>query len=276
MNQFFRKIKLSLLDNDFGACIKAEDFGKSLRYLLIIMLFIGSIIMINAGIEIYSFKKDFVQKLETKFPDFELKDGRFLCSGIMPFIYNSKDEVFIIDTSGKTYKEVLNGYKSGVYISETNIEYKKSTAETRSYNLSDAKNFNFTKSKLIKVINQFTIPGLIFIFLVSVFFIFVAKLVGVLLLTIIALIINKVLKSEIDYTNIFKISIYAIVLPSIIKFGLGLAKTDIPYFFVLYYGIATFYIWRYIKGFNVIADQELKINEADGSKLTSADSRSEL
>jgi len=261
MNQFFGKMKLSFLDKGFGASIKAEDFGKSLRYLLIVMLTIGCIIMIKAEIEIYSFTKEAVQKLETEFPDFELKDGRFICSGVMPFIYNSKEAVFIIDTSGKISKEVLNGYESGLYISETNIDYKKSSVETRSYNLRDAKNFNFTKSKLIKVINQFTIPGLVFIFLVSVFFIFVVKLVGVLLLSIIALIINKVLKSGIDYPNIFKISIYAIILPSILKFGLGLANIEIPYFFVLYYGIASFYLWRYMTGFNAIAIEEPIIKE---------------
>lgn len=261
MNTFLNKLKSSLLDANFASRIKAEEVGKSVKYLLILMLIIGSGIMIKAEIGIYAAAKEGVETLKTKFPGFELKDGHLKCQGAMPFILNTKpgddekDAVFIIDTSGKTTAEILDRYKSGLFFSESKVVYKKDAFETKTYNLSDIK-VNFTKADLINGINNWTIPALVFIFLISLFFIFVAKLLGVFLLSILGVIMNKLLKAELDYQTIFKICVYAIVLPSIIKFGLGILDINIPYFWILYYGIAAFYIFRFIKGFDELQNSE--------------------
>jgi len=250
MVKYFEKVKLSLLEKDFGERIKAEDFGKSMWFLLILMLFIGSIIMIKAEIEIYKGMNEVVTKLEIDFPDFELKNGHFVCQGKMPFIRNGENKsVFIIDTSGKHSGEILDVYKSGIFISESKIINKKNAVETTSYNLSDFKSFSITKDKIIEILSGWKIPGLVILFILSLFFIYVWKLIGVVTLSLIALIISKVLKTEIDYQNLFKIGIYAIFLPTIINSALGIAEVKIPYFWIVYYAIATFYVVRYVMGF---------------------------
>jgi len=254
MKAFFERFKLIIVDKSFGASIKAESVGKSMRFLLYVMLFIGSVIMIKSEIELYQFSKDATEKLSSKFPDFELKDGRFICEGAMPFIYNSKDAVFIIDTSGKINSDVLNGYKEGLIITETTILYKKSASETRSYDLKEFKNFNITKGRMIELIKFWTVPGLFIIFIVSLFFIYVWKLIGVLTLSVIALIINKILKTNMEYEDLFKISVYAIIFPTIINSGLGIVGVDIPYFWIVYYIIAGFFLVQLIKGANQISD----------------------
>ncbi len=248
MKSFFEKFKLIIVDKSFGATVKAESVGKSLLFLLFLMLFIGSIIMIKAEIELYEFSKESTEMLSTKFPDFELKDGRFICEGTMPFIYTTNDNVFIIDTSGKTNDDVLEGYKQGVYITETQLLYKKSASEIRSYKLSEFKNFNFTKGDLVKSLIDWTVPGLIIIFIISLIFIYGWKLIGVLTLSLMALIINKILKANLEYENLFKMSVYAIIYPSIINSGLGILELDIPYFWIVYYAIAGFFLMQLIKG----------------------------
>jgi len=260
MNTFLNKLKSSLLDKGFTAQIKAEEVGKSVKYLLILMLIIGSVIMIKAEMGLYNAANETVTTLQTKFPDFELKDGHLKCSGPMPFRLNAKpgkdekDALFIIDTSGKYTPEILDQYKSGIIFFESKVVYKKDAFETKTYNFSDIK-VNFTKTELINIINNWTIPALIFIFLISLFFTFLAKLLGVFLLSIIGIVMNKILKAELDYQTIFKICVYAIVLPSIIKFGLGIVDVDIPYFWIVYYGIASFYIYKFIKEFNELQEE---------------------
>ena len=224
------------------------------------MIFIGSGIMIKAEIGIDDAAKKMVTTLQTKFPDFELKDGHLKCSGVMPFLLNNadeKDEVIIIDTSGKYTPEILDKYKSGAFFTESKVVYKKDAFETKTYNLSDVK-VNLTKADIINLITKWTLPALIFIFLISLFFI--AKLLGVFLLSIIGIIINKLMNAGLDYQTIFKICIYAIVLPSIIKFGLGMFNISIPYFWILYYGIASFYIVKFIKEFNKLKEEAISNN----------------
>lgn len=49
---------------------------------------------------------------------------------------------------------------------------------------------------------------------------------------------------KIGFRNLFKLSIYALTLPILIKFVLTLGNITIPYFWVLYYGIALVYLWK--------------------------------
>jgi Protein of unknown function (DUF1189) len=256
MKTFFEKFKLIVVDKSFGASIKVESIGKSMRFLLYVMLFIGSVMMIKAEMGMYQFSKVATEKLGTKFPNFELKDGRFICEGAMPFVYNAKDILFIIDTSGKTNSSLLNGFKEGIIITETNIFYKKSASETRSYELNEFSKFNITKGRLIELINDWTVPSLVILFIFCLFFIYVWKLIGVLTLSVIALIINKILKTNLEYQDLFKMSVYAIILPSIIDSGLGIVEVNIPYFWIVYYAIAGFFLVQMMQGTQQITEEE--------------------
>lgn len=247
MINFFSKMKSSIIEKSFGESIKAESLSNSMRYLLIFVILIGSMIMIKVDIKLYSGIKDFSTTLATDFPDFELKDGKFYCQGKMPFIKKSGNDIFIIDTTGNTSEKVLEGYKSGCIISESTIIYKKSSVETRSYNLNDVRNFNFTKSQLIGIINNYSIPGLILVFIFGLVIIYIGKLCGVFVLSVISLIINKISNTGLDYQNLFKISIYAIILPTIISVSLDLISIEIPYFWIIYYLIAIYFQVKYMK-----------------------------
>lgn len=257
MKSFFEKFKGIVVDKSFGASIKAESVGKSMRFLLYLMLFIGSVIMIIAEAKLYDFAKDATEKLSSEFPNFELKDGRFVCEGAMPFIYNSKGSIVIFDTSGKTNSAVLDGFTSGVIVTETTVLFKKSASETRSYELNEFNKFNITKGRLIELINFWTVPGLVMLFFVALLCIYAWKLIGVLTLSVIAMIINKIMKTNLEYQDLFKMSIYAIILPTIIDSGLGIVDVTIPYFWVAYYAIAIFFLVQMIKGATEITEEEI-------------------
>lgn len=259
----------SVWDKYFGAKIKVEDFKKSMIYLLILMLFIGSVKMIESDIDNYHYASSLAKFFKIKSPDFEFKNGRFYYFGEMPFIFEEGQNIIIVDTSGKVTEESLNKYKSGMFISTTRLVYKKDNTETKGINLIDYKKINFTRNELIKFINYFTIPILLIITLIGLFFIYIFKLIGVFILTIIALIINKILKAGIDYQNLFKISIYAIALPTVIDSVLDIFKVEIPYFWIIYYCIATFYIFRYISKFSHTVDKELLLTEDIDSQFVS-------
>jgi hypothetical protein len=258
MYLFFENNKPGLFDKGFGARIKAERFGQSMFFLVIMMAFIGSIIMIKSDFKLYNEIKDIPAALTTESPEFEFRDGRFLCDIKAPYIKRSGTAIFIIDPSGKTTEEVFHGYKSGMIISETKITYKKSSSETTSYDLSNYNKLNFTKSELIHFIDEMIIPGLIFIFIIAVIFIYIGKLFGVLFLSLFALVINQLLKTGIEFRDLFKISIYAIVIPSILNFTLNIFDLNFSYSFVLYYAIAIYFLVLYIKGYDQTNEESVE------------------
>ena len=247
MESFIEKLKLSIYEKKFGAGIRQEKTAQSVKYLVIVMAVIGSIIMIKADFKMYYGLDKFTTTLKNDYPDFELKDGYLFCQGDMPFIIQEKDDIIIIDTTGKTDASVMNSYSNGALITQSTLVYKKSLVESRTYNLSDMKMFNFTKAGLIKFIHNCLIPGLIVVFLFGAFFIYLWKMIGVFFLSLIAFVVSKVVSVDMDYQNLFKISIYAIVVPTIIDSGLDLAGVNIPHFWIVYYAIAIYYLWRFIK-----------------------------
>ncbi len=264
MITFLEKVKDSLLDNSFGAKIKTEKLGESMKYLVIWMLFIGSVIMIKGEFEMHAGMKEFISALKTDIPDFALRDGHFTCQGEMPFIKKTDKNILVIDTSGKTSPAILEGYKTGVLITGSTIVYKKNTMESTNYNLSDLKKLNVTKADLVGYANNLMIPGIILIFIIGVICIYLFKLIGVLFLSLLAFILSKIIKTEIDFKNLFKIGIYAIIIPSLLTFCLYLFNINIPYFWIVYYAIAIFFIAKFIIGFNgeiseeITSDNELK------------------
>jgi len=136
METVIEKLKLSIYDKNFGTGIRQEKTAKSVKYLVILMAVIGSIIMIKADFKMYYGLDKFTTTLKNDYPDFELKDGYLFCQGDMPFIIQDKDAIIIFDTTGKTDASVLNGYSSGALITESTLVYKKNNVESRTYNLS--------------------------------------------------------------------------------------------------------------------------------------------
>ena len=268
METVIEKLKLSIYDKNFGTGIRQEKTAKSVKYLVILMAVIGSIIMIKADFKMYYGLDKFTTTLKNDYPDFELKDGYLFCQGDMPFIIQDKDAIIIFDTTGKTDASVLNGYSSGALITESTLVYKKNNVESRTYNLSEAKMFNFTRTGRIGIIHNWTIPALIFVFLFGVFFIFLWKMTGVFFLSLIALVLSKILSVDLDFQTLFKISIYAIVVPTIIDSGLDLAGVNIPHFWVVYYAIAIFYLWRFIKVPKENGDKTLSYKSTEAEQMT--------
>lgn len=250
MMKFIKNWGLSLTEKNFGVTIKNETMGNSMRYFIFTICVLGCIVLTDAIIKMDVGLTTVKEKLATEFPDFELKEGRFSFKGEMPFIIKEDKSILIFDTSGKTNADILDGYESGALITETQCIYKKSNVETRQYNLSDMKIFNFKKTDLIDYFEKYSTPVLVIIFIFGLLFFICWKLLGVLSLSVIALIVNAILKSELKFSKLFQLSIYAIILPSVLNSILGLFDIDVPYSFIAYYAIAVYFLIRYINGYN--------------------------
>ena len=92
-------------------------------------------------------------------------------------------------------------------------------------------------------------------------------MIGVLVLSIIALILAKILKTEADYQHLFKYSIFAIVLPTLIDYALDVVSIKIPYFWIIYYAVAIFYLVRYIRVVNMLSDNQEKDPDSETTEM---------
>lgn len=246
VNGFFSRIKLCVMERSFGKTVVLETLGTAIKYFLFFILIIGSITMIEYA---YDFKVAFeevTQHIKEAAPEFRFENGYLECQGDMPLIEEDGNIIFAIDTTGKINQDILNSYDEGILITSTKLIQKRNSSEYRTINFSDMDWLNFTKRDMIKFVNKWSLPVSIVIFIIGLILIFIDKIINVVIISIIGLFINAIMKSKLLYENIFKLSVYAITLPTIVNMITNLFNITIPYFFVIYYGLTIYYLYRYL------------------------------
>jgi Na+/alanine symporter len=240
---FLKRISLSVTDRNFGKTVVSESLGTALKYFWLFILLVGVITTAVSAYSLYYDMKELAQIFQQEAPEFRLENGTFVCQGKMPIVKKSDGTVIIIDTTGKTNETVLEKYDDGVFISSTKIVRKNDSFNSRTIFFKDFTWLNFTKQDMIRFINKWLTP------IVSIFaliFFGVGKLINIFLVSLMGLIVNAFMQAKLLYANILKLSIYAITLPTAIKAILDIFDMRIPYFSLIYYIIAIFYIYRYL------------------------------
>jgi len=230
-----------------------QSFGKAFLYLFLISIPLAGISGFRAIYDYNMAINDATSYVKTDFPNFQLKNGELEVDAKMPYIVEKTEEIIIIDTTDKADATILNDYESGIFISKYGLDYKKSAFETRKIDFASLNGVTFTKDNLLKWIPYLKWFILAIIFF-GFFFYIIGKLISALLLSIGGIIMAKVLKHRISFGNLYKLSIYSLTLSMLIQALINLMGLTIPFFSLIYYGIALVYLWKVIK---VLKNQEL-------------------
>ena len=224
-----------------------QSLGKAFLYLFLISIVLGGISGVRT---IYDFNvgiNDAVNYVNTDFPDFQLKNGELEVNAEMPYvIQENEEEIIMIDTSDKADATILNDYESGIFISKYGADYKKSAFETRKIDFASLNGVTFTKGDLLKwlpYLKWFTLIIIIFGF----FFYVIGKIISALFVSLGGIVIAKVLKHNISFGNLYKLSIYCLTSSMLLNTLVDLTGLTIPFFSLIYYGIALVYLWKVMK-----------------------------
>ncbi|TDT46011.1 DUF1189 domain-containing protein [Fonticella tunisiensis] len=238
---FFTQMIKSMTDIKFYKYFHKQKIEKGFKYLLLLTLLLGSISLIRP---LYDYNTEVIKIINSykkSVPEFELKNGELNVESPNPIIINDDGSPLIIDTSGQIDEKELDKYDSGIFISR----YKMVQKQMGNYNTIDFKDIRgFTLSKasvekwlpFLKWIN-------LFIVVLGFLWFYVSKLFSTLVLSTAALIICGISRLDIKYSSLFKMSFYALTLPSVIKVIVKLSGLYIPFFTLIYYGIGVSYLW---------------------------------
>jgi hypothetical protein len=241
---FINQLWNSISNFQFYKSLQNESLGKAFLYLTKVVIIFGVISLIrpvavfDRGVDMA--REYFIENI----PDFVFEDGELTVTGEQPYIWEDDENNFIVamDTSGQIEPEILDDYNDGVYITNHYFIVKQDGIEKRELSFSQLVGAKFTKNDVAEWIPYAKwASGFIIIFGLIGFF--VGKLWSALLITLFGLIICS---GKLQFTNVYKISIYALTLPVITKTTVGLLGRPIPWIGLVYYGIATFYIWKAI------------------------------
>lgn len=215
--------------------------GRSFVYILLLFLVIYVIGSANIAFMTNDFVKSAQAAMQDNVPDFRLSNGKFSFDGPMPFKFEEDGFAFIIDTTGETTAESLEGTLNAILITEDDMTVIDSgRVETTPFSMLP---FEISRDQIISFL-----PGIntivIVVMIIWFFFAFAGKLFGILMLTLIAMIATSIYNQRLTFANQWNIAIYASTLPMIVKMLNSLAGSVLGGFmFFIYWALAITYVF---------------------------------
>lgn len=223
----------SSTDFKFYREIFQQPIGKTLRYLLSLVLLVTFILGIRYGIGLYKFSKETMKWIEENAPAVEITDGVVAADVNQPYLVEDKDFVMLIDTTGQTAR-IEEKYKAGILLTRDKLIIKHDEVRTQEFDLGKVKSFKLDKNSFSKWRRLFIYVLMPFMILMQFFYFLAAKIIQVLLTGLIVLIFKPAVK----YSNILNLCIYALTPVTILGLIVTLVSPrPIPFFWLIYLGM---------------------------------------
>ncbi len=241
----FEQIIRSAFDfKSYVFCWK-ESTGRAFLYLLLLLAIFGTIDAVSYSIRANKSINKFRVQYQQEFPDFSLSPDGIRITAEMPIITKSKDGkgIYAIDTTGKTAKDIFDGYEEGMLVTKKTIYHKRNMFEVREYDINKIYSMfgAVTKQSLEGL---FTLKWIVFIFIFVGYYIYfyLGRLFAALILALIGLILNTSFKTDSDFTDIYKLSIYALTVPVALSTLQRATGVDVPLSLFIYIAVGSIYL----------------------------------
>jgi hypothetical protein len=218
--------------------LREETGGRICLYLLMLV----PLAQFTRGVD------EMIAYYQQSAPEFRFENGELTVDAEMPIVFKEPEgnAIYIIDTSGGTGMEALEDYNEGMVITRDTAVVKQNRYQQRVINLRELGGLRFNKASLGSWLPY--LKALVFLILFFGWIGFIcAKLLSGLWVALIGLIVFSVMKLKEPFGRIYKMAIYALTLPILLKTFLEVAGWKPPGFFLLYYAIATVYIYLAVK-----------------------------
>lgn len=244
---FFARIEKSISNYDFYRIIVKESVGKAISYLVLFSLIISVLSCIKPIYETNKVLGIVTNYFESDIPYFELKNGELQVEGDMPIVFEEGSNITVIDTRDEVDESIVDGYQQGFLLTKTKMISKQGIERTE-YSFNDFGKFNFSKEDVQKFLPKLKIFLTPIIIIGIILATILGKLFNSLFVSLIGLIVNGAVKGNLKYDDIYKIGIYSMTLPSIIKLLIKLFPLQhsifSSMFFFIYYGIIVLFITK--------------------------------
>lgn len=246
---FFQKIRYSITDIKAYRTFTKETLGKAFLYLVFFSLIFGAISSIRPIIDFNTGISSFKDSVIKNSPDFTFQDGVLSIKGNMPIVEKSDSTIVIFDTSGKTAESAIQDYSDAILVTADKIIVKQ-PGRTQTIELSSMEGLSFTKADVEKWLPLLKFLSILRIIL-GISYFFVIKIIGVLILSLIALIVNGINGTKLSYKKLLGLSIYSMTLAMLVGVLLdlmqfGFSRNEFVHFLIsilIFFGISSVYIF---------------------------------
>ena len=235
---FFKEIICSINNLSYYINFKNFKLYKVLSFLLLLALILGGIKGFSKSFSYVSNINKIKNDINSKKINLELKDGEINLSG-SPYIIENKENLIYIDTNIKYddfNKTILTQYNFDkipniLLIFRDKLVLRDNFKEIYQLNFKDIEELVFGRNEVLNLLTIIKL-GWIFIMIYYISFTLFLSLVLSLIVSLIGYLINLNLKTQLKFIEIYKMSVYSLVLPSLLDTTLFLIKIKVPYFYI--------------------------------------------
>ena len=216
---------------------KSKVFGFGLLlmlfyWLLTIVVPLAQLGVIGSGLS---------QKIDEVVPEFELADGVLWVEDV--FEYEEANVYVNIDTEPGSYfydayemRDSLNAYDSVLLIDSEKI-IMKNGGQLEQYYFEDLDGAEYTKADLMGLVPTLYVFVVIFL-IIAYLWMTALFFLGVVLVALCGMIVASCMKCQLTFGQLYLLGVYSRVLPLIIKAGVSFLPINIPFFWVINFGIS--------------------------------------
>lgn len=224
---------------------KGKVFGFGV---MLMVIYFAVTMLIPSLVAVFS-SRGAVHDVIENIPDFKLKNGTLWVDDVIEidesgtYIYIDTDpEYFFYDADEMAY--FLNEYTNAILIDSEKI-IAKSNGQVQGLYFSDL-DMDFDKDDLIGLLPVFYIwfvIGMFFVYIwVTALFFF-----GVLFVALLGMIVASSLKYQLTFGQLYLLAVYSRTLPLIIKAVVHFLPFNIPYFWVINFGLSVLILFLAIR-----------------------------
>jgi hypothetical protein len=233
---------------------------------LLLTVVLGTIQYAGTAVRLSGIIKKGEVLYQKDFPYFKYSaDKGLVVDARMPVIVEHESVLYIIDTTDPAdkvfndkYSAEFEKYKQAFFVGNRKLVAKQNEMETRTYDLNMLNSMPpFDKDDIGKKFYYWKyLAAICFPFYLSYFY--CAKLISILIISLIAIVINSSSKYRFSYSALFTASAFALAVPLFVDTILSLAGINIPAFFLIYYAIAAIYLILGLKKAHAALSVEIK------------------
>ena len=243
----FSSIPQSCINFGFYKEVVKQKIGKAILYLFLLLLIVALVMAISYGVKIQKMVNEGKELALKYVPEIKIINGQTEVSVPQPYtVWKDENFIVLIDTTGQ-YTSIDTAYKAGALLTRTKLIVKESEFQSRQYELSQFPPFTVNKTtieqwaKIAVVVIWIGLPIGLFIYLI------VAKWFQIFLFSIFTMSLNNMMKTNLKYSQLLSIGIYALTAPIILDTIYAITGRPNPIFIWLYIGIYAIYLVMAIK-----------------------------
>lgn len=238
--QFLQRIKHSIISFSSYNEIINNSWKQSFKYFLGLLSILYLFTMTPMIIEFMGDVKTLRQAV-VQMPEFTLEQGTFKSEVNEPTFHNLEKGILVIDEQESINRATLTHYEAYVVITKDSM-YVFSEGTERLLEFKDFAHISLTQESLANYAFMLYLIGL-GILLLGLLVIILEKMFFSVILALMGRMINRFFRQQHSFLQLWNVAFYALTLPLIIDTAYRLWFPTFPYFHLIYWGSAIFYLY---------------------------------